>query len=457
MRGVRRRLLLLLLLSPVSGLLAPGAAFAALPPIRHVFILVLENKDYGATFGPGSQAPYLAKALPSEGQLLTHYYGTGHESLDNYITMVSGQPPNVYTQADAPAYVDFMGTTGSDGVALGQGSIFPAGVKTVADQLEARGLTWKGYMEDMQTPCQHPAPGSPDTTQSASASSQYAMRHNPFMYFHSIIDRPAVCAANDVPLDRLQSDLASDATTPSLSFITPDLCSDGHDSTCADGKSPAGYAGINAFLQTWVPRITASPAFKSGLLIVTFDETSTGADSCCHEPQSPNTPNNGGPTQGNGGGRTGAVLLSPYIKPGIENDTPYNHYSLLRSVEDIFGLSHLAYAAQDGLKPFGDDVFNATAAGASQSARRTRLGVRVSGVPRRCVRRGFRARVRITGSAYRNAQAMVDRRRVARSSKRSFSVNVRTRGLRRGRHRLTVRASAPGERSVRRTVRFRSC
>src|SRR5437764_14048729 len=93
-----------LVLAVVLASLAPAAhsASAALPPIKHVWIVVLENQDYATTFGNGSKAPYLATTLRSQGQLLTHYYGTGHESLDNYITMVSGQPPTPYTQAGAP-------------------------------------------------------------------------------------------------------------------------------------------------------------------------------------------------------------------------------------------------------------------------------------------------------------------------------------------------------------------
>src|SRR5437764_1205603 len=98
MPRMRRALALCLLLTAYCLLGAQSAS--ALPPLRHVFIIVLENKDYNATFGPGAQAPYLAKTLTAQGELLTHYYGTGHESLDNYITMVSGQPPNAYTQAD---------------------------------------------------------------------------------------------------------------------------------------------------------------------------------------------------------------------------------------------------------------------------------------------------------------------------------------------------------------------
>jgi hypothetical protein len=122
----------------------------------------------------------------------------------------------------------------------------------------------------------------------------------------------------------------------------------------------------DAFLREWIPRIQASPAYRQGgMIVVTFDEAEAGpgggADSsaCCGQPQFPNTPNNGGPTPGQGGGRVGAVLLSPFIKPGSLNQTAYNHFSLLRSVEDIFGVEHLGYAARAGLKAFGPEVFNA--------------------------------------------------------------------------------------------------
>jgi hypothetical protein len=92
------------------------------------------------------------------------------------------------------------------------------------------------------------------------------------------------------------------------------------------------------------------------LLVITFDEAlSIDASACCHEPSGPNTLKPG--VNGPGGGRTGAVLLSRFIRPGTVSDVPYNHYSFLRSVEDIFGLPHLGYAAQRGLVPFGRDIF----------------------------------------------------------------------------------------------------
>src|SRR5579864_6902304 len=78
-----------------------------LPPIRHVFVLVLENQSYGVTFGAHSPAPYLAHTLPARGALLTQYYAIGHASLGNYVALVSGQAPNIATQLDCPTYADF--------------------------------------------------------------------------------------------------------------------------------------------------------------------------------------------------------------------------------------------------------------------------------------------------------------------------------------------------------------
>src|ERR671931_1961679 len=122
-----RRLLLALGLIALLAAAAPAAA--APPPIKHVFVIVLENKGFDTTFGPGSQAPYLAQTLTSQGEQLTQYYGIGHASLDNYIAMVSGQAPAIVTQADCPFYTDFFpGAIGSDGQAIGQGCVYPAAV-----------------------------------------------------------------------------------------------------------------------------------------------------------------------------------------------------------------------------------------------------------------------------------------------------------------------------------------
>jgi len=335
--------------------------------VRHVFVVVLENEPYEVTFGKQSLAPYLAHTLPKEGILLPNYYGIGHHSLDNYIAMISGQAPNPATQDDCKTYSEFRRNSserGADGQMLGSGCIYPVDVKSLPDQLDAAGLSWKGYMEDMgadssreSATCGHVAIGTEDFTHHASAKDQYAAKHNPFVYFHSIIDDPARCAKHVVNFDGLARDLEHIDTTPNFVFITPNLCHDGHDAPCADGE-PGGLISVDAFLRIWVPRILASPAYrKDGLLVITFDEGTDG-EACCHERGLPGGPMAG--VFGTGGGRTGAVLLSPFIASGTISMKPYNHYSLLRTIEDEFHLRHLGYAGAPHLRGFGTDVFRAS-------------------------------------------------------------------------------------------------
>jgi len=344
--------------SPTTAAAKPAASTQP-PPVRHVFVVNLENKGYDETFGPDSPAPYLSKTLTAKGQLLTQYYGTAHNSLPNYVAQISGQGPNPQTQGDCQVYSDFVQTGAvAPQQAVGNGCVYPAGVKTVADQLEAKGLTWRGYMEDMGTPCRHPEANAPDDTQKAKVGDQYAARHNPFVYFHSITDSPS-CAANDVDLSQLTTDLSTVATTRNLTYITPNLCNDAHDSPCVDGR-PGGLVTADQWLSTWIPKILASPAFKlDGLLVVTFDEADTestdGAAACCGEGPGPNSPLPG--IYGMGGGRTGSVLVSPFLRPGTLNNTGYNHYSLLRTIENTFGLAPLGHA--ETARGFGYDVWGA--------------------------------------------------------------------------------------------------
>ena len=333
------------------------------PPIKHVFVIVLENKGFATTFADASLAPYLADTLTRQGAFLRAYYGIGHSSLDNYIAMISGIAPTPETQADCGMFIDFVERgTAPDGQPIGHGCVYPAHVQTIADQLEARGLKWGAYMEDMgldpkreRATCAHPAIGDPDPTEGAAPDDQYATKHNPFVYFHSIIDSPS-CDSNVVALPRLESDLRSAAATPAFVFISPNLCHDAHDTPCVNGE-PGGLVSADRFLRRWVPMITSSPAYRDGgLLIITFDESrSSDTESCCNERPGPNVGNAG--VDGPGGGRTGAVLLSPFIAPGTVSNVPYNHYSLLRSIEDIFGVAHLGYAGEEGLVSFGTDIY----------------------------------------------------------------------------------------------------
>ncbi|WP_427136525.1 alkaline phosphatase family protein [Pseudarthrobacter sp. S9] len=311
-----------------------------------MFVINLENKGYDNVWGSGSQAPYLAQTLRSQGVLLTQYYGIAHYSAGNYLAQISGQGSNADTRKDCPTFSPLSSSgTAAQGQIQGTGCVYPSSVPTLAGQLTSAGKTWKGYMEDMPTPCQHPELGAKDSHQGAKMGDQYATRHNPFVYFRSITSTD--CQSNDVNYSHLTTDLASVQTTPNLSYIAPNLCNDGHDSPCVDGR-PGGLASADAWLEQQVPTILNSPAFKKdGVLVITFDEAEGNATGPSGIPG------------GTAGGRIGALLLSPLIKADTTSETMYNHYSLLASIEDIFSLPYLGYAGAPGLNRFGSDVFNA--------------------------------------------------------------------------------------------------
>jgi hypothetical protein len=347
-----------------------------------VWVIVLENEDYAHTFGSPSADPYLARTLPSRGALLTQYYGTGHESNDNYISMISGQPPNPDTQSDCQIYSDFNGAAVSDGIEQGVGCVYPKSVATIATQLSGHGLNWKAYQEDMgrvpsreAAACGHPALNSQDKTQTAVAGDGYATRHDPFVYFAAITGRPTYCRQHVVALGSttgrlpktapkgetgLATDLRSVRTTPSYSFITPDLCSDGHDYPCKNRKGGASaLADIDSFLKQYVPLIMKSPAYKkNGLIEITFDESDgpqSDSSACCGETPGPASALPG--ITGAGGGRIGAVMLSPFIKAGTHTAVQYNHYPSLATFEHLFGLALLG-EAKTVTSTFGRDVFS---------------------------------------------------------------------------------------------------
>jgi hypothetical protein len=462
-------------LGAAGGAAAEPAHHGATPPIKHVWLIILENKSYEASFTGLNQNSYLWKTLPTYGALLRQYYGTGHFSQDNYLSMVSGQGASPGPQADCPLYNPtgplqkvadgqykiLQDTKNADGTysngSKQPGCVFGSQVPTLFNQLDAAKVSWKGYMQDMgndpsreQTTCGAPVGGVSATTPdpgaaegpyaspaslqnpSTTVDDQYVPKHNPFPWFGSLLSN-GDCAKKVVPLaENLLHDLRSERTTPAFSWISPNNCSDAHDATCKGDnlsggsnaltgakKTPANTQGglyaSDLFLQQVVPAIMRSKAYQDGGMIdITFDEgfppykiygnsiadqryaadsglgTVTGAANttnngasvesqantaqsvvaCCNELPGPNTTQPGFQAFNQdttpGGGITGSVLISPYITPGSVTDQPYNHYSWLRSMEDLFGIhrggtdgmGHLGYAAADGLRPFGPDVFN---------------------------------------------------------------------------------------------------
>jgi phosphatidylinositol-3-phosphatase len=326
--------------------------------VKHVFVISLSSPGYDNAFGAQSEMPYLANTLRPQGQLLSNYSLLTDAGLPNYIAMVGGQAPNALTTGDCATYTEFPGSAQPDnsGNVSGNGCVYPAQAINVADQLFSARFSWGAYMEDMGKPepvaqgqtapasppqtCVHPNSGAADATQhvrkadaaSGYAGSGYAARHNPFVYFHSLLDLGS-CQQKDVPLDRLDGALASG--TPNFSFISPNLCNTGEPAECeADVKDP-GPAQADNFLSTWVPKILASPAYQQdGVLIITFGEATPGV--------------NGAPV--------GTLLLSKFLTPGSTNAGAFNPYSIFRTVEDLFGLEHLAAAARTGTTTFASDL-----------------------------------------------------------------------------------------------------
>jgi phosphatidylinositol-3-phosphatase len=357
---------------------------AAVPngAIEHILVIDLENESFSATFGPTSPARYLNSTLLKQGQLIPNYFGTSHVSLGNYVAQVSGQGTtpsinndclNLNSLTHPPVVGGFTdvlpGTDAADqslfpGQVVGDGCVFPPptrmsrGARTIGDQLDRLhpdddrdsedgpwrgGLRWRMYAEDMGddpvrdygtpdalggTRCAHPPIGGNDNSNSATATDQYATRHNPFVYFHSVIDDEVRCNDHVVPLGKvvagaegapdafrghLYKDLRHIETTPQFMFVTPNLCNDGHDATCAGlnvegtkdsaGKNLGGLVAADLWLKHWMPMIFASPAYRSGkmLVVLTFDESGfIDARACpevnqpdCHSPTGPNVTNPG--------------------------------------------------------------------------------------------------------------------------------------------------------------------
>ena len=346
-----------------------------LPPIKHVFVVMLSDEPYATAFGPASSSSYLSHTLEAKGELLTRYDAVAHEELANEVALISGQGPTAETAADCPNYTAITPSgVGPDEQVLGNGCVYPASTQTLAGQLAARHLTWRAYVQGTGEPgsqvgaCSHPALGASDPTAVQTASTgSYATFRNPFVYFASIADS-SECASNDVGLGALKGDLSSTASTPSFAYIVPDRCDDGNPTPCTPGAS-AGMVPAGSFLSSVVPEILGSKAYReSGLLVITVDEAPSSGEyadssSCCGQPAFPNLPASSGAFTPRGGGTVGALLLSPYVRGGTTSSEAFNHFSLLRTIENIFSLKHIGYAAAAGVSAFEPSLFTATRSG----------------------------------------------------------------------------------------------
>jgi hypothetical protein len=269
--------------APVQPAPVPPAP-SSLPAFSHIFTIVMENEESSSVVGNPS-APYI-NGLASRYGLATNYYAASHPSLPNYLALTAGSTFGISSDCTT-CYV---------------------AAANIADQVEASGRSWRAYMEDMPAPCYLGA-----------WSGNYAMKHDPFMYYTDIRNNPARCAAHVVPFTQFSSDLNS-GHIPNYVFITPNMCNDMHDCPVSTG---------DGWLQSVVPSITSSAAFQNGgVLFITWDEGASGAG-CCGD---------------SWGGRVATLVISPLGIGGYRSGAAENHYSLLRTIEDAWHIGHLGAA-----------------------------------------------------------------------------------------------------------------
>jgi hypothetical protein len=305
-RSIRSALLLLSLVilscaacggtSSSGGTVLPPTSYTptphALPDFSHIFVIVMENREYGDIIG-SLDAPYL-NGLAKKYGLATASFGVTHPSLPNYLALLGGDTYGIQSDCTT-CYVQ---------------------APNLVDELTASHRTWGAYMESMPGPCfvgdRYP----------------YAQKHNPFVYFDDIRANPDRCR-QVVPLAPLASQLAADQV-PNFVWITPNLCSDMHDCSTAQGDT---------WLSDWVPRILATSDWKDGgVLFITFDE-GTSNDGCCRFAA---------------GGHIVTLVISPLGKPHYQSSIPVDHYSLLRTITEAWGLPEPGHSGDAATSPLTD-------------------------------------------------------------------------------------------------------
>ena len=329
----------------------------------HIFYIMMENHGYSQIIGNTLDAPYINQ-LASQYNLATNFHGVTHPSLPNYLSAISGDFQGIFDDCKAGATVtcppeEFVPDSGD---ATSTASLTPGeyksasktphlfSTKNLVDQLEAKGLSWKAYMEDL------PSVGSQveyAPVINGTTVKLYAQKHDPFMYFSDINYPGSPRLNNIVPFETtFASDLA-DGTVPNFSFISPDQCHDMHgisDSTAAllpPAEQKCGYpaSGLDhgaiqlgdAWLQQEVGRILSSSTWKNSnsLIVIAWDENDYSGYS-------------GGPDSPLGahgvvlGGGDAPLLVIPSHSNGpVSNNTLLDHYTTLYAIERLWHLGCL--------------------------------------------------------------------------------------------------------------------
>jgi hypothetical protein len=334
------------------------ASAGEMPRYEHIFVIVAENKSFDQIIGR-QEAPRL-NSLAKEYGLATQFYAETHPSEGNYVAILGG---NTFGIRDDDAWYCKPSTID----AYCPHSMLPgyvphsASQRSLMDQLADANLTWKGYFEDL------PAPGSlaifspssqhPDAERPAEL---YAAKHNGFVNFERVDNNPEF-ARNMVPLGDLAKDLAAN-TVPNYAQIILNQCNDMHglhpsgpanppaDCIVERGK-PETFAALirrgDAAIGAIVDAIMAAPlwtAAGNAAIVITWDEdnwNTAGPQGCCgYDPKSAGNP---------GGGHIATIVITNHGPRHVEDSEAYNHYSLLRTTEEAFGISeYLGFAGEAG-------------------------------------------------------------------------------------------------------------
>ena len=265
------------------GSAAPAASPPAIPVFDHIYLIVMENHEFGSIVG-SSDAPYINGLIRRYG-LATRMTAVAHPSQPNYLALFAGSTFAVH----------------DDGV-------HHLTAKNLVDQLQAHDRTWRVYAQNLPAQCSQVF-GSKGPVDLAGLPGWYARKHEPAITFNDIAGSSTRCA-------RITHLAGFNPAAADFELIVPNMSNDMHDGTIAQG---------DAFLRAFVPRITSSAAFAKSLLIITWDE--------------------GGSSIG-GGGRVATIVVSPQVPRGFRSNVAHTHYSVLRTIEDSWGLGCLNQACK---------------------------------------------------------------------------------------------------------------
>jgi hypothetical protein len=263
---------------PTSSRPATTPSFAP-PEFQRAVVVVFENQDRSGIAASADGPTF--RAYAGRFGSLPGYRGVAHPSLPNYLALVSGSTQGI----------------------TGDCTTCTISAASLADSLDAAGLSWKTYAEDL------PSPGF-----LGAKHRLYGKEHDPLVYFDSIVAQPGRLQ-RIVPFARFHTDLA-DRALPRFSLVVPNLCHDMHVCPVASG---------DGWLRRFLPPLLRSPQMRRGVVFVVFDESNSYA--------------------GGGGGLVFAFAAGGAVRPHSVNASSLSHYNLLATLEANWGLPRLGLSS----------------------------------------------------------------------------------------------------------------